>query len=257
MGEDPGIRIDDLAQRAGIATTTVRLYQQRGLLAPPRLVGRTGYYDDGHLARLRLIARLQDEGHSLAGIGQVLASWEQGRDLAALVGVEEQLDALLHHRHELVLAPHELAYHFPVEVLTPDLVQQAVALGLVVPTDDGRLRIPDRRFLDVGAALARLGIHGAEILAEWTHLLALTDDVAGRFIALFEQHVLPAGAPEDIDAAQAGELAATLAQLHQLAGQVLAAALDASIARLGAQRFAALLGEGDGGRAGDQRGHQP
>ena len=70
MGQE--LRIDDLAREAGVASTTVRLYRTKGLLAPPRMEGRTGWYDDSHLARLRLIARLQDEGHSLAGISQIV-----------------------------------------------------------------------------------------------------------------------------------------------------------------------------------------
>src|SRR5262245_58628322 len=92
---DPQYRLDELARRAGVASTTVRLYQNKGLLAPPRLEGRTGWYNDSHLSRLRLIARLQGEGYSLAGIANLLAQWEQGRGLDAVVGVEAQLDSLL------------------------------------------------------------------------------------------------------------------------------------------------------------------
>ena len=51
-------RLDELARAAGVASTTVRLYRSRGLLPPPRLEGRTGWYDDAHLSRLCLIARL-------------------------------------------------------------------------------------------------------------------------------------------------------------------------------------------------------
>src|SRR5918993_2234779 len=88
-------RLDDLARQAGVASTTVRLYQAKGLLAPPRLEGRTGWYGDAHLSRLRLIARLRAQGYSLAGIGDLLAQWERGRNLDAVIGVEAQLDALL------------------------------------------------------------------------------------------------------------------------------------------------------------------
>ena len=35
-------RLDELARRAGVASTTVRLYRSKGLLARPRLEGRTG-----------------------------------------------------------------------------------------------------------------------------------------------------------------------------------------------------------------------
>jgi len=96
-------RVDELARRAKIASTTVRLYQSKGLLAAPRLEGRTGWYDESHLSRLRLIARLQAEGHSLAGIGDLLQQWEQGRSLDAMIGVEAELAALLGGVHAVVL----------------------------------------------------------------------------------------------------------------------------------------------------------
>jgi DNA-binding transcriptional MerR regulator len=71
-------RVDDLARAAGVTTTTIRLYQSKGLLPPPRLVGRTGYYGQAHLTRLRVIAQLQEQGFSLAGIAALIQRWESG-----------------------------------------------------------------------------------------------------------------------------------------------------------------------------------
>src|SRR5215471_9585681 len=114
MPAEGEMRIDDLARAAGVATTTVRLYQARGLLPGPRVVGRTGWYDQRHLARLALIGRLQDQGFSLAG----------------LVGVEHQLDALLGRRHEVMVDAAGLAERLPPEVLTPTVMARAIDLGL-------------------------------------------------------------------------------------------------------------------------------
>ena len=47
-------RIDDLAREAGTTVRNVRVYQDRGLLPPPRREGRAGIYTDVHLGRLRL-----------------------------------------------------------------------------------------------------------------------------------------------------------------------------------------------------------
>lgn len=82
-------RLDDLARAAGTTARNVRLYQERGLLPPPRLVGRVGWYDDAHLARLRLVTRLLDRGYSLGNIGELLHTWESGRDLTTVLGVEQ------------------------------------------------------------------------------------------------------------------------------------------------------------------------
>ena len=234
-------RLDELARQGGVASTTVRLYQSKGLLPPPRLEGRTGWYDDTHLARLRLIARLQDEGHSLAGIADLLEKWEQGRSLDAVIGIEAELDSLLGDAHAIVLDPDDLLARFPEGSMTPELMQRAAALGLVEPTDDGRLRVADRRFLDTGSALAGLGIPADVILDEWDALVAHTDDIAARFITIFETHLAPEDWQNGLDTDRARELATALAQLQATARQVLLAAFDASVARLGRERLGELI----------------
>jgi DNA-binding transcriptional MerR regulator len=241
MDADHEMRLDDLAAAANVATTTVRLYRQRGLLPAPRLVGRTGWYGPAHLSRLRLIARLQEQGFSLAGIGKLLDSWERGQDLTDLVGVEAQLDELLARRAPVTLDAAELAERIPAAAVSPDLVQRAAAMGLIELTDDGRFRVPDERFLDTGAALAELGVPTEVILDEWEDLVRHTDAIAERFITVFEQHLLPDDWREGLAAERAGELAGTLARLQHTARQVVAAALDASLAQIGARRLAELI----------------
>jgi DNA-binding transcriptional MerR regulator len=234
-------RLDELARRAGVASTTVRLYQTRGLLAPPRLEGRTGWYDDSHLGRLRLIARLQGEGHSLAGIADLLEQWEQGRSLDAVVGVEAELDALLGEVHAVVLDPAELLVRFPEGAMTPEVMQRAASLGLVQPTEEGKVRVADRRFLETGSGLAHLGIPADVILDEWEALVAHTDDIAARFVAVFETHLAPTDWRQGLDTEETRELARTLARLQSTTRQVLAAALDASVARIGRERLGELI----------------
>lgn len=240
------MRIDELAREAGVATTTVRLYQHRGLLPPPRLEGRTGWYGEQHLARLRLIGRLQADGFSLAGIGRLLEEWERGRSLDAIVGVESQLDALLGDRHAVVMETAEVIGRFPEGSMTPELVQRAAALGLVDLADDGRFRLPDRRFVETGAALARLGVPLDAVLDEWEALSAHTDDIAERFVAVFEDHLLPPGWRDGLDAGETESLGTTLAELQSIAHAVLDAALDASLSRIGRRRLGTLLPEGSG-----------
>jgi DNA-binding transcriptional MerR regulator len=234
-------RLDDLAQRANVPTTTVRLYRTRGLLPPPHLDGRTGYYDESHLSRLRLIARLQQQGHSLAGIGDLIYQWEHGRDLDAVIGVEAGLDALLGDPHAVTLRAEELAGHFPPGALTPDVMRRAVELGLVEVADDGALHVPDRRFVETGSALAHLGVPVAAVLDDWKALVARTDEIAALFVARFEEHLAPADWSAELDSDGARELATVLARLRQTAHQVVAAALDASLARAGRARLGQLL----------------
>jgi DNA-binding transcriptional MerR regulator len=234
-------RLDELARRANVASTTVRLYQAKGLLAPPRLEGRTGWYDQSHLSRLRLIARLQGEGYSLAGIANLLQQWEQGRSLDAVIGAEAELDALLGDVHAVVVDPASLLERFPAGSMTPELMQRSAALGLIEATADGKVRVADRRFLETGAALVHLGVPAEVVLDEWEALVAHTDDIAHRFIALFEAHLAPGDWQQRLGTDETRELARTLARLQAISRQVLDAAFDASVARQGRERLGALL----------------
>jgi DNA-binding transcriptional MerR regulator len=236
-------RLDELARRAKVASTTVRLYRSKALLAPPRLEGRTGWYDESHLSRLQLIARLQVEGHSLAGIADLLEQWEQGRSLDAVIGVEAELDALLGDAYAVVLDAADVLAQFPAGSMTPHLMQRAGALGLIELTNDGRVRVADRRFLETGAALAHLGVPLDVVLDEWEALAAHTDKIANRFVNVFEQHLAPVDWQKDLDTGRARELATTLARLQGTARQVLVAALDASVAKVGRERLAQLIDE--------------
>jgi len=65
-------RIDDLAQRAGIAVDTIRYYQREGLLPQCTRVGRTARYSQEHLDRLERIKHLQGRRFSLAAIRALL-----------------------------------------------------------------------------------------------------------------------------------------------------------------------------------------
>jgi hypothetical protein len=111
----------------------------------------------------------------------------------------------------------------------------------VEPTDDGRVRVRDPRFLEAGAALAELGVPTDAILDEWEHLTRHTDAVAKRFVAVFEEHLLPDKWREDLDPASVARLAGTLRRLQHLAGQVTLAALDASIGKVGGRRLGELV----------------
>jgi DNA-binding transcriptional MerR regulator len=93
MDHEGQMTIEELANQAGTATTTVRMYQSKGL-PPPERRGRIGCYGHGHLARLRLIAQLQEQGFSLASIKQLTDAWESGRGLDDILGLETQVAAV-------------------------------------------------------------------------------------------------------------------------------------------------------------------
>ena len=65
-------RIDELAQRAGVAVDTIRYYQREGLLPAGERSGRSMRYGPAHLERLERIRALQSRRFSLASIQALL-----------------------------------------------------------------------------------------------------------------------------------------------------------------------------------------
>ena len=72
MTDDTQFTIDELARQVGMTVRNVRAHQSRGLLPPPEIRGRTGYYGPEHIGRLELIKDLQAEGYSLEVIKRIL-----------------------------------------------------------------------------------------------------------------------------------------------------------------------------------------
>ena len=76
------LTIGEVARRAGVATSALRYYERRGLIAPAGR-GSTGrYYHLDVLARLRLIAYFQRAGCTLGEIAELLASGPDWTSLA-------------------------------------------------------------------------------------------------------------------------------------------------------------------------------
>lgn len=87
MPPDNTYSLQDLTDLAHVSARTVRYYVAQGLLPPPGQVGPGAHYTDGHLARLRLIRRLQREHLPLAEIRSRLAGLDDD-EIATLVDAE-------------------------------------------------------------------------------------------------------------------------------------------------------------------------
>lgn len=180
--------IDDLAHKAGTTTRNIRSYQTRGILPPPRMVGRVGYYNEGHLARLKYTANLQERGFSLAAIACLLSAWEEGRSLTDVLGFEEALTAPWSDEVPEQFSAEKLVEMFPEVAEHPELIERAVALGLLQPDGDGFLA-PSPRMIVNGGELVSVGMPLSVALDEYERLSADLKRIAERFVAMFEDYV--------------------------------------------------------------------
>jgi DNA-binding transcriptional MerR regulator len=79
LGAVNGLRVSELAERAGVAPSTVRFYERAGLLSPARRAAN-GYrvFDESALDELAFISRAKGIGMSLEDIADLVASWPAG-----------------------------------------------------------------------------------------------------------------------------------------------------------------------------------
>lgn len=79
--EAPGrrYRIAEVSRLTGFTPTTLRYYEDAGVLAPPERTA-AGYrtYDDRAVERLRLVARAKELGCTLEEIGGLVEAWDAG-----------------------------------------------------------------------------------------------------------------------------------------------------------------------------------
>ena len=226
--------IDELARRAGVTTRTIRNHQTIGLLPPPRLVGRVGHYDEGHLGRLRLIAQLQEQGYSLAGIAGLLEAWERGRSLADVLGFEQALTAPWTDEEPQVVDPAQLFELFPESATRPDLILRSVELGLLEP-QGAKVRVPSPRLVNAGAELVAVGIPLEEALDAMAAMRDVLDGVADRLVRLFDEHIWDPFAADGMPADELPRVTEALNRMRPLAAETVLAVL----ARAMEQRVAA------------------
>lgn len=66
LSSDEYLQISDLAEKLGITTRTIRLYEQMGLVEPPkRTEGGIRVYEKADVTRFKFVLKLKDLGLSL------------------------------------------------------------------------------------------------------------------------------------------------------------------------------------------------
>lgn len=182
---DDELTIDELARKVGMTVRNVRAHHSRGLLPPPEVRGRTGYYDADHVARLELIQELQAEGFNLDLIRRLLES--SGGSSGAVLRFKHALNEPFVVEEPLRVNVLELAEQWGTIDL--DLLRRAEELGLLRVEDDGTAVVRSGRLLKAGEELRKLGVpieHALEVIAA---VRENADRVAEVYVNLFLREV--------------------------------------------------------------------
>jgi DNA-binding transcriptional MerR regulator len=237
--------VEELAAASGMTVRNVREHQTRGLLPPPTLEGRKGFYDGRHLNRLALIRELQEEGLNLQAIGWLLArAPEEAREEVARF--KQALFAPWGSEASALRETSEL----PGQAADPATTARAIELGLVAPRDDGLWEVPSPRLLEAGEELRRLGIPLTAALDTVEVLLPHLQAVAESFVRLFATQVWQpfdaAGRPP----AEWPRVREALERLRPIAAEAVLAAFHRSMAEAVAKQVDRQA-DGVTGRVGD------
>jgi DNA-binding transcriptional MerR regulator len=180
------LTIDELAQRTGMTVRNLRAHQSRGLLPPPEVRGRTGYYGAEHIARVELIKELQADGFNLEAIRRLIES--AGGSTAEVLRFTRTARAAFDVEEPEISSLSELAEQWG-NTGSPALLERAVSLGLLRRLGDGRIEERSPRLGRAGRELADLGIPTERALDVLESLRRHADGVARTYVDLFLDQV--------------------------------------------------------------------
>jgi DNA-binding transcriptional MerR regulator len=196
---DGKMTIGELARRTGMTVRNIRAHQTRGLLPPPEVHGRTGYYGDEHVARIELTREMQGEGLNLEAIRRVLESTEGSS--AEIVDFARAVRAPFEDETPEIFEPSELAEIWGAKELDPKLIRRGEKLGIQRELLDGKIEAISPRLQRAGGALVELGISPEAVMAIADKLHRQAEGVSRAFVDLFVKGIWEpfekAGRPEE------------------------------------------------------------
>ena len=199
MGSDPAedgaadrLTLEQVAQRSGVPSRTIRFYRQSGLVEPPARVGRQAWYTSAHVERLRRVAALREQGLGLDAIARVLRDPRGSRaSLAPLLQIGEELRTPWLDEHtdgESVLEAAAVLQIFGTDAaaLLPELERYEV-IHPVAGSHPRSYRVPSRTALELSGRLHRIGVHPQLMYRANSLMQARLDALAQALIDLFAE----------------------------------------------------------------------
>lgn len=188
--------IRQLAERTGMTVRNIRAHQTRGLLPAPVVRGRTGYYNEEHVARIELTREMQADGLNLEAIRRVLDGGDGSA--AAIFDFRRALRAPFEDEAPEIFEAEELTAIW--SDVDQRQIRRAEKLGIFRGLPDGRVEVISPRLLQTAIDLAEQGISAEGVLVTAEKLRRHADGVARAFVQLFVKEVWEpfdrAGRPE-------------------------------------------------------------
>jgi DNA-binding transcriptional MerR regulator len=216
------LTIEQLAAETGMSVRNIRAHQARGLLSPPEVRMRVGYYGPDHVAQLRLIRELQDDGFNLNGIKRLL---EDSEDTAQrLLAFRRALSAAADPEPPQTLTLAELGRRFRVGPAdAPGVLARAQELGVLRRLSDDLYEVPSPSLLALAEEVAGQGVSVYSALDVLEEVKRHVDSVSRTFVETFIDQVWKPFAQADMPAERWPEIERAVRRLAPIANEALLA----------------------------------
>lgn len=226
--DEDELTVGELATTVGMTVRNVRAYAARGLLPPPRLVGRTGMYGRQHVARLVLVREMLAEGYTLAEIERSLEHAPTSAGPTALA-LHRALMApwLLDEPQEMSRETLTAKSGMPADAETLD---RLAALGVLELLDEDRMRVMDPTLLSAGLQVVRLGVPHLALIEAQLKVAELVEQAAQVYVEMFHTTVWESFVERGMPRDEWDLLRSTVEQMQPVAAQALLASFRSAMA---------------------------
>ena len=231
------LTVEQLAAETGMSVRNIRAHQARGLLAPPEVRLRVGYYGPEHIAQLRLIRELQDQGFNLGGIKRLVDDTDGTAE--RLIAFRRALTAVADGEPHETLTLGDLARRFRVSSdEAPAVLARAVELGVLVPTGPDQYEVPSPSLLALAEEVTGHGVSLPSALDALEEIVRHCDSVSRSLVEVFLSEVWKPFQQADMPPERWPEIEQAVERLRPIASEALMAIFQQ---RLGTQVEAALV----------------
>ena len=221
-GSPNQLTIEQLAAESGMTVRNIRAHQARGLVDPPEVRARVGYYGPEHLEQLRLIRDLQEDGFNLGAIKRLLDDTQGTAERLQRFG--QALSAVASPERGQILTLEELGQRFRVSAQeVPEVLAEAERLGVLIPTGDGRYQAPSPSLLAIAEEIVGRGISLRSALAVLEDIDRHCDSVSRSLVELFVHEIWKPFAQADMPAERWPEIEHAVERLGPVASEALMA----------------------------------
>jgi DNA-binding transcriptional MerR regulator len=231
------LTVEQLAHATGMSVRNIRNHQSRGLLPPPEVRSRIGYYGQQHVARLRLIQEMQADGLKLSAIQKLLG--DDGSSAEHFVGLRQAITAPFQTESPEILTVEELGERFGT--VDAKALEKSQRLGLLIPVGDGRYEAPSPALLRAAEEVLERGVPLAAALSVIEKVRRNAESTSRAFVRLFLDELWKPFDAEGRPEERWPEITEAIERLRPLASEVLLAVFKQTMATEVEEAFGKML----------------